>query len=132
MSNEFILRFKEFLGRNGWPAEASPWSIVEEWETFVEDCSGCYQWGFYEFDNEVQVRGLLEKALTDPGLADYELMENIRERVSVTDERFRKLLARTQIRTANNPWWQRGVLAHAGEEYRDDMKRLYNIDVGTC
>lgn len=130
--NEFLWRFKEFLGKHGWPTETSPGSIVEQWETFVEDCSSCYQWGFYEFDNEVQVRGLLEKALTDPELADYDQMENIRARVSVIDARFRKLLARTQIRTANNPWWQRGVLAHAGEEYRDDMKRLYNIDVGAC
>lgn len=132
MSNEFLLRFKEFLGKNGWPLETSPWSIVGQWETLVEECSDCYQWGFYEFDNEVQVRGLLAKALADHGLADYEQMEIMRERVRLTDERFRKLLSHAQIRTANAPWWQRGVLAHADEEYREDMKRLYNIDVEPC
>lgn len=132
MSNEFLLRFKEFLGKNGWPPEDSPWSIVEQWEGLVEECSGCYQWGFYEFDNEVQVRGLLEKAITDPGLASYEQVQDLRGRVSAADERFRKLLAPTLIRTAEKPWWRRGVLAHAGEEYRDDLKRLYGVDVGSC
>jgi hypothetical protein len=132
MSNEFLLRFQEFLGKNGWPTEASPWSIIEQWEGFVEECSNCYQWGFYEFDNEVRVRGLLEKAITDPGLVNYEQAQAIRERVGLADERFRELLYPTQIRTEEAPWWRRGVLAHAGEEYREDIKRLYNVDVKPC
>ena len=132
MSNEFLLRFKEFLGRNGWPPETSPWSIAQRWEGLVEECSDCYQWGFYEFDNEVQIRGLLEKAITDPGLASYEQIQDIREKVTLADERFRKLLAPTQIRTPEKPWWRRAVLARAGEEYRDDIKRLYGINVGSC
>jgi hypothetical protein len=132
MSNEFLLQFKEFLGRNGWPTETSPWSIIEQWETFIEECSSCYQWGFYEFDNEVQVRDLIERALTDPLLANYEPMENIRQRVDLADERFRKLLSSVQIRTAEKPWWRRGVLLQAGQEYQDDVKRLYNADVDPC
>jgi hypothetical protein len=132
MNNEFLLRFKEFLGKHGRPTEDSPWSIVERWEAFVEECSECYEWGFYEFDNEIGVRDLLERALTDPKLAAFEQMASIRERVGLADERFRKLLSPAQIRKDGMPWWQRCVLARAGEEYRDDMKRLYNLDVEPC
>ena len=132
MNNEFLLHFRELVGKNGWPPETSPWGIIEEWESFVEGCSKCYHWGFYEFDNEVRVRGLLEKAMTDPGLVNYEQTQSIKERVGSADERFRNLLAPAQIRTEEKSWWLRGVLACAGEEYRQDIKQLYNIVVESC
>ena len=133
MTNEFLSQFREFLGKHGWPTTSSPWDAVESWEALVEQCAHCYQWGFYEFDNEIQVRGLLEQALADPKLACHEQLAEIRRRVMIADERFKQLLlSGTQIRGEGNPWWRRGVLARAGEEYREDMKRNYNIDVDPC
>jgi hypothetical protein len=132
MSNEFLLRFQEFLGRNGWPTDASPWGVVERWEALIDECADCYQWGFYEFDNEVQVRGLLERALNDPKLTAYDQIAEIKQRVAAADDRFRKLLGPMRISTEETAWWHRAVLARADDEYRDDMRRLYNIEVDPC
>lgn len=133
MTSDFLPRFEEFLGRNGWPAKTSPWDIVERWERLVDSCASCYQWGFYEFDDEVRIRTLLQRAFADSRLANYPQMQGIRRRVEIADMRFRELLlGETRIRDEKTPWWQRAVLARAGDEYRDDMKRLSDVDVTPC
>jgi hypothetical protein len=132
MTDDFLPSFKDFLVRHGWSAKTSPWEIIERWESFVDECVDCYQWGFYEFDNEVKVRESLEFAIADQGLAGHEQMAEIRERVWAADEKFDRLLGPEKIRGEKFPWWRRGVLAHAGDEYQDDIKRLYKIDVQPC
>lgn len=132
MSSEFLLSFKEFLGRNGWPVTSTPWDVTERWEQFVDTCSSCYQWGIYEFDDEVRVRTLLDRAFSDPRLASYPEIAEMRERVKQADARFRSLLSDQTIRDEQTPWWLRGVLARAGDEYCDDVKRIYSIDVLPC
>jgi len=132
MTSEFLLRFEEFLGRNGWPTKSSPWDVIERWERLVDICASCYEWGFYEFDDEMRVRILLERTLADPRLAAYPQLQDIQRRVEVADDRFRRFLAEARIREEQMPWWQRAVLARAGEEYRNDMKRLYGIEVAPC
>jgi hypothetical protein len=131
MSSEFSQHFEEFLGRNGWPSKLSPWDVVERWEALVEMCSLCYRWGFYEFDNEVRVRGLLDLALNDPVLATYPQLEPMRVRIDAADARFRTVLSAKQIRSEGDPWWRRAILATAGDEYCEDVKRLYGIDLAT-
>jgi hypothetical protein len=132
MNGEFLLRFEEFLGRSGWPTIPSPWDIVERWERLVDVCANCYQWGFYEFDDEVRVRALLERAFSDSRLIEYRQLQEMRQRVEAADKRFRELLSKQSIRDEQAPWWQRAVLARAGDEYRDDMRRLYGVEVMPC
>ncbi|SRR6266498_3359478 len=79
---------EEFLGRNGRPTKNFPWDVIERWERLVDTCASCYGWGFYEFDDEVRVRTLLERALADPRLAVYPQLQDIQRRVEVADDRF--------------------------------------------
>jgi hypothetical protein len=132
MTDDFLLRFKEFLDRNEWRSTSSPWDLIERWEQFVDGCSVCYQWGYYEFDNDVRVRTSLERVLSDPELARYPQLQEMRTRAEEADNRFRDLLAEAKIRSEQDPWWLRAVLARAGVEYSDDMKSMYNIDVLPC
>src|SRR6201992_1267123 len=132
-ADDFARSFQEFLGKNGWPTGASPAAVLGAWEGLIEQCADCYDSGFYEFDNDVRVRTLLERALNEPRLAAYpEQMGPVRARVEAADRRFRELSGPAQIRDADTPWWLRAVLARAGEEYCEDMKRLYGIDVLSC
>jgi hypothetical protein len=129
-STDFLQSFEEFLGRNGWPTDESPWTAVERWESLVEQATAGYRWGFYEFTNELGVRDLLAKAFDDERLSRYDLINMMRERVADADDRLRKaLLIGVEIGGADKPWWRRYVLARAGEEYADDVKRLYGIEL---
>ena len=128
---DFLQRFEEFLGRNGWPADLSPWAIVEQWESLVDQAITGYHWGFYEFTNELGVRDLLGKAFGDERLCGFEQINSIRQRVTVADDRLKgAFLAGVEIGDPDKPWWRRGVLATAGDEYADDVKRLYGIELG--
>ncbi len=127
---EFLQRFEEFLGRNGWPTGQSPWTIVEQWESLVDQAAGGYQWGYYEFTNELGVRDLLGKAFEDDTLQGYDQLAAMRERVEDADARLRALLlADAMFGGEGKPWWRRGVLATAGDDYVDDVKRLFGIDL---
>ena len=127
---DFLQTFEEFLGRNGWPADLSPWAIVEQWESLVDQAVSGYHWGFYEFTNELGVRDLLAKALDDGRLGRFDQISSIRQRVTTADARLKgAFLSDVEIGGADKPWWRRGVLAAAGGEYADDVKRLYGIEL---
>jgi len=127
---DFLQAFKEFLGRNGWPTDQSPWSIVERWESLVDQVAEGYHWGLYEFANDLSVRDLLEKAFNDDQLRRFDQIEAMRKRVKNADDRLKaSFLPGVQIGNIDAPWWHRGVLAAAGEEYLDDVGRLYGIEI---
>jgi hypothetical protein len=126
----FLDTFREFLGRHGRPADLSPWGVVEAWEQLVDDALEGYHGNIYEWSNDLSGRDLLEEAFHDPALARYEPVPLMRERVAAADERFRAaLLPGVDVGTADEPWWHRGVLAAAGEEYAEDVERRYGIEV---
>jgi hypothetical protein len=129
---EFLRTFREFNGRHGRPTSQTPWDVVEEWEALVEDfAGGNYSWCEVEYTNDLQVRDLLEKALTDERLAVFEpQITAMRERITLADTRLNGLfLPDVQIGPPAWPWWQRGVLAHAGPEYTEDIRRIYGIEL---
>lgn len=129
-TNDFLRTFEEFLRRQGWPTDQSPWSIVEQWESLVDQAKAGYTWGIYEFTNELGVRDLLAAALADERLSQYEQINRMRDRVEEADVRFRQgLLPGVEIGSADKPWWRRGVLATASDEYADDVERLYGIEL---
>jgi hypothetical protein len=128
--SDFIQTFEEFLGRNGWPSEQSAWSVVGRWESLVKKASAGYHWGYYEFTNELGVRDLLERAFNEDTLKDSDQVAAMRERVGQADAGLRELfLPNIEIGRSEQPWWRRGVLARAGDEYAEDISRLYGIDI---
>src|SRR4051812_3582119 len=114
-SDDFLSQFEELLGRAGWPTALSPWDLVERWEALVADAASGYQWGLYEFDNEVRVRDLLDRVLHDPGLMAFPQLDELRRRVSAADRRMQEAaIPNVKIRDDDKPWWLRVVLAKAG------------------
>jgi hypothetical protein len=129
-TKEFLQAFEEFLGRNGRPTSLSPWAVVEQWESLVDRAAEGYRWGLYEFDNYLSIRDLLEKAFRDDRLGCFVQIDLMRERVEKADVRLKAMfMPGVEIGGADEPWWHRGVLSNAGDEYRDDMKRLHDIEV---
>lgn len=132
MSDSAFLRsFEEFLERNGRSSRSTPWSVVEEWESFVSEVEDEYNWIEAEYTNELRIRDLLELAFSDRRIAEFEpQISAMRERVSVADARLRKVfLPNVRIGAETDPWWRRGVLSHAGAEYTKDVKGLYGIEL---
>src|SRR5258708_33369083 len=106
MTSEFLLRFEEFLGRNGWPTKSSPWDVIERWERLVDICASCYEWGFYEFDDEMRVRTLLERTLGGPRLAAYPQLLDIQPPGEVGGARLRRVRAEAAVPSGHMHRWQ--------------------------
>ncbi len=132
-TKDFVLTFREFLGRSGWSTGLSPWALVEQWQQLVEECAVCYESDYYDFDSELAVRDILQRSFEDERLQGYPQMESLRERVDAIDGQFKALiLDGVAIRPKSDRWWRRAVLKRAGAEYRDDMKRLHNVAIEPC
>jgi hypothetical protein len=129
-TKEFLQTFKEFLGRYGWSADLSPWTIVEQWESLVDQVAEGYNWSLYEFTNDLTVRDFLEKAFRDGRLGQFSEIGAMCQRVEAADTRLKEMfLPDDKIGGAAMPWWHRGVLAAAGDEYVDELKRLQGIEI---
>ena len=127
---EMLDAWAEFLGRNARPKDMSPWAALDRWDALVDQAMAGYPLGYYDFSNDLAVRDLLAQALEDETLMTFEQIGTIQLRVAAADARFRSsLLPGVEVGPASWPWWHRGVLARSGDEYADDMDRLYGIEV---
>ena len=127
---EFLDQFREFLGRNGYPPSDSPWTLVEEWESLIDDVEEGYELDIYEFRNDLSVRDLLEKVFTDPQFAGLAPVAHMRARVAAADTRLRAaFVPEVVVGPSAWPWWRRGVLARAARHYAEDAMRHYNVKV---
>ncbi|MGH2771365.1 MAG: hypothetical protein ACRDJF_12725, partial [Actinomycetota bacterium] len=57
----------------------------------------------------------------------YPELQQIAQRVNQIDEQFRRLLLRSI--EGGERWWSEAILRHAGQEYADDVARLYGVPV---
>lgn len=106
-------------------APSQSWcSLLDRWESLVEDCEGGYNWSFYEFDNEALAREYLERLMRDSGLSD-QVLSPVRDAVDSVDRRLKVLFQENVERRSKSPyWWTRGVLKVAGDEYVESMRAL--------
>jgi len=100
------------------------------WLQFVEECEEGYGCSIYEFDNDSSVRDRIDLILGHEDLFGVAAVERLRAETVKLDERFRALL-RTDVTIRNDdaPWWQRGVLKYAGEEYAQNVRSEYGIEI---
>jgi len=88
----FLERFatatKEEGRRSGW----SPATYLEVWAAFTEDCENGYQGNIYEYENDISVRDVIEKALTSLVPAGDAALAVFADAVAEIDARFAAVL----------------------------------------
>jgi hypothetical protein len=129
---EFIRRFEEIAMASGFERMRSPATALSVWKQFVDECERCYHWNIYEYDNDLSVRDLLERALTDKELSSLAQFDDFAGGVRSIDAQFRSLLRTDAIRTEKKTWWRRGVLRYGQGEYRADVRESYGIEIEEC
>lgn len=126
----YLERFRAIVYERGWHASVTPSELSARWEGLVAACEAGSGWTSYEHSNELSVRDLLEAVFLDPRTAAEPEADELRRHVNELDARYRALLRDdVHVGDADDPWWRRGVLRHAGPDYVDDMQRLHGITV---
>jgi Xaa-Pro aminopeptidase len=118
--------------QKGWTRAFSLIQMEEAWAQFLDECEEGYNWNIYEFDNDISVRDRIELVLSREDLFGIAAVEHLRAAVANVDERFRALL-RNDMSINNDAahWWRRGVLKYAGQQYAEDVRRRYGIEIET-
>jgi hypothetical protein len=108
---------QEYLRSNGYPehiVREGRAGLVRRWREFVEEVERGYPLGLEDYRNDLDVRAILALA----GAEDDE--------VRALDERFKKLLAATEVRVwesaAGEPFWDFGYPRNAGEDLLEDLR----------
>ena len=87
-----------------------------------------YEDNIYEYDNDISVRGRIDRVLQDPELASLPEREAFARRVHEIDERFRTLVTESSVRVVDQEWWYERLPKRAGEELLEDMRDLYGYE----
>ncbi|TWD73102.1 hypothetical protein FB561_6987 [Kribbella amoyensis] len=105
-----------------------PTDVVGEWEDFVESCTEGYLDDIYEFNNDLDIRALIERLLNDRNLARFQQMGWVRAQVSEVDEKYRAIL-RPEIDRPTRPWWEARLPRLAGAELAEEFRLRYGVEV---
>ncbi|HFA49574.1 MAG TPA: hypothetical protein ENJ95_11225 [Bacteroidetes bacterium] len=125
----FLKNARRILEKNGWQGVLSPWGLLNAWKQFVDDCKSGYGMNIYEYDNDLSVRGAIEKIVIDEQQKAYQEYDDFVKEVLHTDKLFKQLLSTDFKRGDKSFWWEQGVLMKAGEEYAGDINSLYRFQI---
>jgi hypothetical protein len=129
-SPTYLARFREIVRERGWPETTTPTELLDRWTGLVEAAEEGYRWTIDGYLNELAARDVLEVVLADDSLRDEPEVSDLRARVAAADRRLRAVLrGDVQIGEPDQPWWRRGVLRRAGDDYVEDLERIYGIRV---
>jgi hypothetical protein len=114
----------------GWTKALSVWEMERAWVTCVGSCERGYDWGIYEFHNDLSMRDRIELVLKREDLRGLAAVEHFRACVQEIDNRFRMLLrSDVTINGHDAPWWRQNPLKYAGEVYAQDVLSLYGVAI---
>ena len=130
-SRAFVERFRATAAAlSGTGRERSPTELVDAWGSFVDLSEDGYGDNIYEYENDLAVRGLIEKLLRSDELRGEPGMSWFAEHVQSIDERFQRLLRPERLPVADDvPWWRAHPPRYAGEELAADFRQQYSVEV---
>ncbi|MEV4348790.1 hypothetical protein AB0J83_30400 [Actinoplanes sp. NPDC049596] len=130
MTNSFDAAVARRADDNGWSRLRTADVMVDAWSSFVAQCSQGYDMSIYEYENDLSVRSMIERLLTDEELAGFPEFAGFAARVAEIDARFRALLQEgVEIRDSAAAWWERGVPRMAGAELAEDFHVMFGVTV---
>lgn len=128
MSDTYMSAFRARASELEWTDPPSPWTAASQWEDFVSVVAQGYDDNIYEYENDLSIRGRIDKVLPDSTLSTFSDHEDFHKRISKADSQFRSACHQDiLIRSAGDPWWERLVPIHASRELLDDIQRLFGV-----
>ncbi|UKA50778.1 hypothetical protein LFT48_04385 [Arthrobacter sp. FW305-123] len=126
----FLERFAAVTDQQGLRAGWSPAAYLEVWAAFTEDCENGYQGNIYEYENDISVRDVIEKALTSLGPAGDAAVAVFADAVAEIDARFASVLnSGPGIREEPVPWWHRRLPSRGGHGFAADARQHFSVTV---
>lgn len=126
----FIQSFRDVTDQMGARGDWSPAGYIDAWRSFVSDCEDGFQWSIYEYENELGVRDVIDRVLSDSELSEYPELPIFAETVAEIDERFASLL-RTgpSLPRQSAGWWHAGLPGYAGSDLVADAKAQHGVQL---
>ena len=125
----FLAEVDKLLRTAGYSAPKSPATLLDQWSWFVDECENGYRWDISEYDSELSVRRTLDILLEAKSLSAFAEIAELAGRVKEIDIRSRRLLHPVARRERGETWWEKGILAEAGEAYADYCKSVYGTSI---
>lgn len=113
LSQQAVRKFSSYL------------KVIEAWDSFVQDCESGYEMNLYEYDNDLSIRGLIQKILSESALKKYPLYFDFKTQIDVIDARLKAMFSTKNFRIEKKTWWEQGVLENAGDAYKVDISSRY-------
>ncbi|KIA74434.1 hypothetical protein [Paenarthrobacter nicotinovorans] len=124
----FLERFAAATDEEGLRSGWSPAAYLEAWAAFTEDCEKGYQGNIYEYENDISVRDVIERALTSLGPAEDAAVAVFADAVAESDARFAAVLNSGPVmRDEAVPWWRRRLPVSGGREFAAEARQHFSV-----
>jgi hypothetical protein len=108
----------------------SPYQLLDQWRSFVDDCINGYAWSWYDFDNERGVRDTIDRLMSDSDLREFPEWEVWSRKIKVLDDAYRSILVDIPNRSGGDlPWWRGGVPRQAESELAADVRKMFGVAI---
>jgi hypothetical protein len=112
-------------------AYSSEKEMREEWDAIVSMIEEGYNYIEPELENDLFVRNDIELILLDKDLNLFEQHKFLKKIIFEIDNRLKKMIIDNPkiSRKENSNWWENVLLVKGKEEYVNDIKNTYKIDI---
>ena len=115
------------------PGYRYPSQMIEEWTRRVTDLStNGYGDCLDEYDNDLSVRGNIEKMLNREELSGFEEFKKFQMEVQKLDDILKHLFLPNVQRFESPEWWIAGILKNGYGDYAAYIKEVYRISLEGC
>jgi hypothetical protein len=112
------------------PGYRYPSQLIKEWAKRVTNLkANGYHDVLAEYDNDLSVRGYIERILTSHELIGYEEFHAFKMQVQELDEVLKELFIPNVQRPGKLDWWEAGILRNGGGDYAEEIKEFYGISI---
>ncbi|WP_018343234.1 hypothetical protein [Cytophaga aurantiaca] len=109
----------------------SPNTIIEVWGQVV-GAAEYYPWSIYDWWDDLSVRDAVEFILTNEKIKSFEYFyDNFKKQIEDIDNKLLNISFEFSVLAFHKNWWERRILKYGQDEYKANVRELYEIDLDT-
>jgi hypothetical protein len=99
----------------------SPLTLKDKWESFIESLEEGYGLGYFDYTNDLSIRGLIQNFLDFEELGKYNEFKLFESKINELDSKFLKLCNENFITKGRKEWWKELVPFELKEKWQKNI-----------
>lgn len=114
------------LSSKKWEISYTAKEALDLWDTFISDCENGYGWTVFEYRNELSIRTIIEEALQNDDIQQFQDYEEYKMSILELDKRFKEIVLNKDF-FIGTYWWEKKLPKIGYGDFIKTLNEAYNI-----